>query len=257
MTSADARRGQPRLAEPARDHGGRLAQLGGVGEPGVEARPASTWTARSPRPRRPGRRRSTYRQPDPCAAADVDDRSVVGIDAGQQVEQLQPEAVPHVGRQQVVELGRRLAVRIGPVDATGAAAASRRRRCRCRRLSITSASAGDSRCTQRASFCPGWRASRRTSGSPRSARAVEHTGDLVDRVEPVLTFGAALQLPDRLRAAQHQHRQHRRLGGIEHQHVRHHVAVLDRPVRRAVHGARQPAAAQRGRAPARSPARCS
>ena len=221
-----------------------------VGETGVEADPHRL--RRLDRPHLDARDGGAQvQEADPGAAADVDDRSVGGIDAGQHVEQLQPEARPTCrwpagrrtrpsprrrDRARSTRLEQRAASRTAPVPP----------------VSTASGSAGDSRCTQRGILLPG------LALEPAHERVValgergEHAGNLVDRVEPVLAFGAALQLADRLCAAQHQHRQHRRLGGIEHQHVGHHVAELGRPVRRAVHGARQPAAAQRRRAPARS-----
>jgi hypothetical protein len=73
----------------------------------------------------------------------------------------------------------------------------------------------------------------------------EHRHDVVGGLELVLAIAAGLQLAGRLRAAEHQHRQQRRLGLAELERLGQDVFVLRGPVGRAVDHPGEPAGAQR------------
>ena len=173
---------------------------------------------------------------------DVDDRAGGRVDAVEQIEQLEPGALPNAlspaGRRtrpwrcrtdRPLDTTRRLdGCRLGGVDAA-----------------TCTAPIGDSSWIQRASFCPGRRSSWSTERFVRAASAIERIGHLVGRVERMLALGTALQLAHRLFATQHQHREQRRRGRIEHECLGEHVAVLGRPVGRAVDRTCQAPLAQR------------
>ncbi len=78
---------------------------------------------------------------------------------------------------------------------------------------------------------------------------LQHRSDCVGRLEVALALAATLQLTHRLGAAQHQHRHQCQLVVIELQFLGQDMSVFERPIRRAVNGARQAAPAQRRQRP--------
>ena len=195
-------------------------------------------------------------QPDPCAAADVDDRSVGGIDAGEHVEQLQPERRPTC-RWPAGRRTRPSPRRTDRARSTRPVPQRRRRPHRAGAAAVdTSGVDGRQQMHPAGILLPG------LAFEPAHERVVapgergQHSADLVDRVEPVLALGAALQLarPSARHATSaptappSRRRSSPSTSGTTWRYL---IARFDVLCTVRV----SPRLAQRGRAPARSPAR--